>query len=230
MQRGDAWQGGADLVGQRYRSICLDPVSGTLEDRIAEIRAAAGKGTVLAGYSLGGRLAIPALLREPGRYSGLVTVGAHAGLEDKAARASRRVADAEFAAWIERSPTSAIVKRWETQPLFQTQAGDLMEAQRPGRAAHEPSQLASLLRTCGQGAMSPVWDRLGEIHLPALHLAGAIDEKYAEAAERMASLIPKARWATIPGVGHAAHLEAPRQVATLILEFLDQNFVQRSRR
>jgi 2-succinyl-6-hydroxy-2,4-cyclohexadiene-1-carboxylate synthase len=230
MQRGDAWQGVADLVGERYRSICLDPVSATLEERIAEIRAARGKGAILAGYSMGGRLALHALLREPGRYSGLITVGAHAGLEDKGDRASRRVADAEFAAWIERSPVSAIVKRWEEQPLFKTQAGDLREAQRPGRVSHDPAQLASILRTCGQGAMAPAWDRLGEIQVPTLHLAGELDEQYVAAAERMAALISNSRWATVPGVGHAAHLEAPRQVATLLLEFLDQNFGQRGGR
>jgi pimeloyl-ACP methyl ester carboxylesterase len=182
MQRGDAWQGVADKVSQRYRSICLDPQTATLEERLAEIRAAANKGSVVVGYSMGGRMALHAVLRDPRFYRGLVTVGAHAGIEDKAARASRRVHDAEFAAWIERSPVRAIVEKWEAQPIFKTQAGDLLDSQREGRLTHEPAQLASLLRTAGQGAMSPVWDRLGEVTCPVLCMAGELDEPYLEAA------------------------------------------------
>jgi 2-succinyl-6-hydroxy-2,4-cyclohexadiene-1-carboxylate synthase len=224
MQRGDAWEAVAERVGERYRSVCLDPASVTLEERLSEIRETGARGSVLVGYSMGGRLVLHSVLRDPARYSALVTLGSHAGIEDKGERASRRVADAEFAAWIERSPVKAIVARWEAQPLFKTQAGELLAEQRPGRLAHEPEQLATLLRSCGQGAMTPVWDRLGEIEIPALCIAGELDRPYVEAAERMASLLPTARTAIVAGAGHAAHLEDPDSVGALLAEFLDQHF------
>ena len=48
--------------------------------RLGEL-AEVGRGAVLCGYSLGGRLALHAALRDPGAYAGLVTVGASAGIE-----------------------------------------------------------------------------------------------------------------------------------------------------
>lgn len=223
MQRGDAWQSVADKVSQRYRSTCLDPQTATLEERLSEVRLAAKKGSVVVGYSMGGRMALHAVLREPRFYRGLVTVGAHAGIEDPQERATRRVHDAEFAAWIERSPVKAIVEKWEAQPIFRTQAGDLLDSQREGRLAHNPAQLASLLRTAGQGTMAPVWDRLGEVSCPMLCVAGELDESYVEAAERMARGVPHGHMAVIPRTGHAAHLESPTRVAEVLLEFLDKH-------
>jgi 2-succinyl-6-hydroxy-2,4-cyclohexadiene-1-carboxylate synthase len=223
MQRGDAWSPVAELVEERYRSICLDPSGVTLEERLAEIRDLAPTGSALVGYSMGGRLALHVVLHNPGRYGALVTVGSTAGIEDPGERAARRVADAEFAAWIERSPIEAVVERWEGQPPLATQAGELRAAQRPGRLSHDPAQLASLLRTAGQGAMAPLWDRLHEIACPTLCLAGEHDERYVGAARRMAALVAGGRCALVPGAGHAAQLEAPERVAAYLLDFLDEH-------
>ena len=53
-----------------------------------------------------------------------------------------------------------IVAVWERQPLFADQSDALVEEQRPGRLAQDPRALALLLRTAGQGALDPVWQRL----------------------------------------------------------------------
>ena len=62
MQRGDAWRPVAELLPERYPSALLDHGEHSLEGRLAEIAAAAGEGAVLVGYSLGGRLALRAVL------------------------------------------------------------------------------------------------------------------------------------------------------------------------
>jgi pimeloyl-ACP methyl ester carboxylesterase len=64
--------------------------------------------------------------------------------------------------------------------------------------------------------MTPLWDRLGELVMPVLVIVGEGDEKFRAIAERMAAAIPRAEVAVIPGVGHAAHLEAPDSVAAVI--------------
>jgi pimeloyl-ACP methyl ester carboxylesterase len=76
------------------------------------------------------------------------------------------------------------------------------------------------LRSAGQGATPPVWDRLHELRCPVLLVAGELDGPYAEAAQRMAGLIPDARVRIVPGAGHAPQLERPELVAELLDEYL----------
>jgi 2-succinyl-6-hydroxy-2,4-cyclohexadiene-1-carboxylate synthase len=221
MQRGDAWRPVAELLPERYPSTLLDHREHSLEGRLGEI-AAAGEGAVLVGYSLGGRLALRAALRDPGRYAGLVTVGATAGLDEPALRSARAEADERLAAWMEAAPIEDIVAVWERQPLFADQSDALIEGQRDGRRAQDPAGLAMLLRTAGQGVLDPVWHELLTLELPVLAIAGARDEGYQAAARRIADTAPRARAATVAEAGHAPQLQRPAEVAQLIAGFLDE--------
>jgi 2-succinyl-6-hydroxy-2,4-cyclohexadiene-1-carboxylate synthase len=220
MQRGDAWRPVAELLPERYPSVLLDHREHTFEGRIAEI-AQAGEGAVLCGYSLGGRLALRASLREPGRYAALVTVAATAGLDDPLQRSARLEADERLAAWMEAARIEDVVAVWERQPLFADQSETLIEQQRPGRLSHDPRGLASLLRTAGQGALEPVWHALLGFELPLLAIAGARDERAVATAQRMADLAPGGRAAVVEDAGHAAQLQRPDAVAALLTELLD---------
>jgi 2-succinyl-6-hydroxy-2,4-cyclohexadiene-1-carboxylate synthase len=220
MQRGDAWRPVAELLPERYPSALLDHREHSFEGRLREI-AAAGEGRVLAGYSLGGRLALRAALREPGRYGGLVTVSTTAGIDEPAAQTARAEADERLAAWIEASPIEDVVSVWERQPLFADQSDALVEQQRPGRLSHDPAGLALLLRTAGQGMLEPVWHELVRLELPLLAIAGDRDDGYVRAARRIAETAPRAREASVEEAGHAPQLQRPEEVARLITEFLD---------
>jgi 2-succinyl-6-hydroxy-2,4-cyclohexadiene-1-carboxylate synthase len=221
MQRGDAWRPVAELLPERYPSTLLDHREHTLESRLAEIASAAEDGAVLVGYSLGGRLALRAVLREPGRYGGLVAVAATAGLDDPPIRSARAEADDRLAAWMEAASIEDIVGVWERQPLFADQSEALIEAQRPGRLSHDPAGLAMLLRTAGQGVLEPVWHQLLALDLPVLAIAGARDEGYVAAAERIADIAPHGRAAIVADAGHAPQLQRPEEVADLIAGFLN---------
>jgi 2-succinyl-6-hydroxy-2,4-cyclohexadiene-1-carboxylate synthase len=221
MQRGEAWRPVAELLPERYPSILLDHRERTFEGRLREI-AEAGEGRVLVGYSLGGRLGLRAALGDPRRYAGLITVGASAGVDDPVARSARAEADERLAAWMETARIEDVVGIWERQPLFADQSDALVEAQRPGRMSHEPAELASLLRTAGQGTLEPVWHETVSLELPLLAVAGSRDEGYASAARRMAETAPRGRAAIVPDAGHAPQLQRPAEVAALIIAFLDE--------
>jgi 2-succinyl-6-hydroxy-2,4-cyclohexadiene-1-carboxylate synthase len=222
MQRGDAWRPVAELLPERYPSTLLDHREHDYSGRLREI-AAAGEGAVLVGYSLGGRLALRAAIRDPGRYAGVVTVGASPGIEDATGRADRAQADERLAAWMEAAPIGDVVGVWERQPLFADQSDALVDEQRPGRMSADPAALALLLRTAGQGVLEPVWHRLLALELPLLAIAGARDDAYVAAAGRMADLAPRGRAAIVEHAGHAAHLQRPADVARLLVEFLDDD-------
>jgi 2-succinyl-6-hydroxy-2,4-cyclohexadiene-1-carboxylate synthase len=205
MQRGDAWAAVADRLGESYPSVLLD--------RADELPAPA---TLPVAYSMGGRIALHRALAEPHRWPALVLVGVSAGVDDPDAR---RGDDEAVAAWIEHNSIEDVVGMWERQSVFATQSQQVVGAQREGRLSFEPAELASLLRTYGQGVMPAVWDRLPELELPVLLLAGALDEKYVAAGERMASLLPNGAFAAVPAAGHAPQLEQPQAVAGEIDSF-----------
>ena len=217
MQHADSWTPVAAAVGERYPVTLLEFRTWTFEQRVEEIRAA-GEGRVVVGYSMGGRLALHAATQSG--FAGVATVGASAGIEDPAQRARRRAADEQLAAWIETRPIEEVVERWERNPVFASQPAELVAAQRPGRLAHDPAELATLLRSAGQGALDPIWHELPAIEAPCAALAGALDKPYAAAAQRIAAVVPNGRAILIPDAGHAAHLEAPAAVADALLGFL----------
>jgi len=223
MQRGSAWAPVAELLPERYPSVLLDHEEHTLDGRLDEIARTAGEGpAALCGYSLGGRMALLAALRDPRPYAALVTVGAGAGIDEPAARSARAEADERLAAWVEATPIEDVVSIWERQPLFADQSDALVADQRPGRLSHDPRELALLLRTAGQGAIDPFWFELGRLERPVLALAGSRDRRYTAAGRRIAREAPLARAEVVEGAGHAPQLQRPEAVAALITGFLDE--------
>jgi len=220
MQRGDAWRPVAELLPERYPSTLLDHAEHSFEGRMREILESGA--SILAGYSLGGRLALRAALRSPESFAAVVLVGSTAGIEEGPLRVQRAEADEKLASWIEAMPIEDIVSLWERQPLFADQSDALVESQRAGRLSQDPRSLALLLRTAGQGVLEPVWHELRDLDLPLLAIAGTRDEGYTAAAKRIASIAPRARAAIVENAGHAAHLQRPDEVARLITDFLDR--------
>ena len=230
MQGRPSWERVLERIARRYRAHALEHRVHDFEGRLSEIEAAARRGAGLVGYSLGGRLALHTVLRaadDRGRFGALVTLGATPGIEDPDERTRRRDADEELATWIESSSIDDVVDRWERIPALAGQSAALVAAQRADRLSHDPMRLAELLRTTGQGALEPVWQRLSGLETPLLALAGERDPRYTAAAKRMAALAPNGRAATIAAAGHAAHLERPQAFSVALLEFLDQHLGQR---
>jgi 2-succinyl-6-hydroxy-2,4-cyclohexadiene-1-carboxylate synthase len=222
MQRGEAWTPVAARVGRRHRSALVDFGTPTLEASIDAI-VAAGTGGAVAAYSMGARIALHAALKHRAAFRALVLVGGTPGIENDAQRRSRRAADEDLATWMEGERIDAVVNYWESQPVFASQDERLIASQRAGRLAHDPADLARMLRATGQGVLDPVWHRLRDISIPVLAIAGEYDTKYARVAERMAAELPRGRVAIVEDAGHAAHLEHPEAVAALVLEFLDEH-------
>jgi 2-succinyl-6-hydroxy-2,4-cyclohexadiene-1-carboxylate synthase len=225
-QTGRGWDEVArHLVGERYRPLAPDlrghgaagsrrPIS--MDACVRDIAGLAAGRFALAGYSMGGRIALHVALAHPERVSRLVLISTTAGIEEESLRTARRARDEELAAWIEAHTIAEFADRWGAQPLFAGQSPEVATAARADRLCNDPAHLAASLRAIGTGAMTPVWDRLGELTMPVVVLAGERDAKFAALAQRLAGGLPEATLTIVPGAGHALALEAPRAVATAI--------------
>ena len=224
-QTGRSWARVTAVLGQRYRAFAPDlPGHGdagqrrpaTIDACAAYLRALPFDSFALCGYSMGGRIALHGALALGARVERLVLIGATAGIADLAERAARRAHDEELAARIEAIGTEQFAREWAQHPLFADQPRGVTELAHQDRLRSPPEGLAAALRGMGTGAMTPVWERLGELTLPVTLIAGERDDKFRAIAERMAAAMPAATPVVIEGVGHAAHLEDPAAVAEAI--------------
>jgi 2-succinyl-6-hydroxy-2,4-cyclohexadiene-1-carboxylate synthase len=224
---GASWDPVGRALAQRYTALAPDlrghgsaavvrPVD--LAGCMADVAALPAQRFALAGYSMGGRVALHVALAHPERVAAVVLVGASPGIADAVERDARREADEALADAIERDGLEAFVARWERQPIFKGQRPEVAQAAREDRLRNDAAGLAAALRGLGQGALEPVWDRLAELTMPVALCVGERDTRYRKIAERMATRLADATVIVIPAAGHAAHLEAPDVIATAIGE------------
>jgi 2-succinyl-6-hydroxy-2,4-cyclohexadiene-1-carboxylate synthase len=249
-QNAGAWGPFADELRRRHEVAAVDlPGHGGSAERhgdlwtTARLVGEAGGPADYLGYSLGGRVCLHLALLRPDLVRRLVLIGAHAGLTDPVERATRRAADEARAARLDSSAPRAAGGRdrhgdgaagrhdpgpitldaflddWLSGPLFVTLAPEA--SQLAARRRNTAAGLAASLRECGTGTQDPLWDRLGQLTMPVLLLAGDLDARFAALAAQMADRIgPRARVELVPGAGHACHLECPAAVAGAVERFL----------
>ena len=170
---------------------------------------------LLIGYSLGGRLALRVGVDYANVIRRLVVIGATAGISDPDGRADRIANDRQLADRLRNSSPEEFLDFWLNLPLF---AG-MPEARqyRAERLQDWGSGIAETLLYRGAGSMEPLWDRLHELTMPTLIIAGENDPKFTDLGHRLVHAIgAHASYASIQGAGHACHLESPEQTVEAI--------------
>ncbi len=216
-----------DAMGHGQSSTPRDPNRYTMPNVVADTLEVLNTLNItqcfLAGYSMGGRMALHIALNAPQRIKGLILESATPGIRTEAEKTARLASDEKWAALLEKEGIAAFVNHWEQLPLFSTQrhlSTEVLQAQRERRLANSPKGLAASLRGAGTAAQDNQWDRLPSLAMPTLLMAGELDTKFTTIAREMYPLIPNARLEIIPNVGHAVHLEAPDTYQTLVQEFV----------
>ena len=90
------------------------------------------------------------------------------------------------------------------------------------REDNTASGLAAALRGYGQGSQPVVWDRLADVSLPVLVVAGSRDETYSEIAARMAAQLPDSTLRIVSDAGHDPLRDRRAETADAISTFLDR--------
>ena len=181
-----------------------------------------GRRIILCGYSLGGRVCLALAGRMPVTC---IVIGADPGIEDPRERSLRAGRDHAHATHLLQDP-DAFVSAWYAQPLFaslRTSAEfDAVVARRRAALADPASRTSwsLILDACSPGRCAPRWGaaaRLGQ-RLAVIH--GSLDDKFAAIARRVHACAPQVPTISIPGAGHAAHVEQPRACADAVASII----------
>ena len=195
-----------------------------LEESAADLCAAvsAHEKQMLLGYSLGGRLALHALLHSVELWSAAVIVSAHPGLSDEAERAARLEKDR---AWAERAlhdDWDEFLAAWNAQPVFtQPPTGEVMRSQRRLQSSRE--EVARGFEVWSLGRQRDLVSDLQTCPVPVLWVSGENDAKFSEIASRVADVMPQGEHLALANCGHRVLAEAPDRLAAAIRDFQTRN-------
>ena len=142
-----------------------------------------GKGpSILIGYSLGGRLALHALLNNPSLWRGAVIISAHPGLVDhQQGRAKRLEHDRRWAARFESEAWASLMQSWNAQEVF---SRDAFVFERKEKDYQRPQLMQGLLQG-SLGCQSDLRQPISELEIPLLWITGSKDHRYCALAQTL---------------------------------------------
>lgn len=211
-----------DLPG--HGDTVVDPVDpASTVGALGEWLASFHEPVPLLGYSQGGRMALLAALEYPTFVDRLILVSASPGIRDEEQRAERRARDGALARRIEAVGIDVFLDEWLTGPITGTAHLDeaVRRRDRLVRRGNTATGLAAALRGIGQGSQPYVGDRIETLAIPLLTVSGRNDTRYDRLAGAMASAAPDGIHRSIRNAGHNVLLDAPDEMASAVLEFLD---------
>ncbi len=223
-QNVNCWASLPTELGKTHRLKIVDmPGHGrSRHDRVdlstsGKLLAEAGNKAHYVGYSMGGRIALHVALQQPSLVSKLVLIGVSPGLRTVAEREERKTLDTALAVKLREVGLGVFLREWLANPLFHGLSDDAAGINY--RMDNRVAGLVATLETRSVGWQESLWERLGDLSMPVLLVAGASDKKYRQLNEDAAAIIPQAETAVIPG-SHSVHLEQPEMVANVIRRFL----------
>ncbi|MCB9100606.1 MAG: 2-succinyl-6-hydroxy-2,4-cyclohexadiene-1-carboxylate synthase [Anaerolineales bacterium] len=176
----------------------------------------------LAGYSLGGRIALYTAVHFPQLITTLTIESASPGLEDEETRRSRAELDDQRAEQIMAEGIDAFVEQWYQLNLFQSLQAqpERLNAIKAERKKNDPRWAAKIIQDLSPGRQPPLWDRLDGLPMPTLLLAGVLDQTYTTMMAQIGQKISQAVVEIIPDAGHNVHLEQPDTFSQIVKAFL----------
>jgi 2-succinyl-6-hydroxy-2,4-cyclohexadiene-1-carboxylate synthase len=175
----------------------------------------------LAGYSMGGRIALALQLQYPELFLKSIIISSSPGLASAKERMERVRSDEGIARKIERNFES-FIEAWYEQPLFASLKSNpvFLEVENR-RKLGSPGEVASALRLLGTGRQPSFWNELKENRVPVRFFVGEKDVKFVEIGRQMVNLCPDSAMELFPGCGHTLHIENRPLFVARLKEFFN---------
>lgn len=173
----------------------------------------------LAGYSLGGRLALYHASQQPAGLHSLLLENCHPGLSAPAEKALRLRHDEAWAKRFEKESLPAVLADWCRQTVFADLDAAARERQIQRRMGNDGPAVAAMLRATSLSRQPDLHPWLQQATLPVAYLSGNRDHKFHQLACLLASQSRKIRHFTLDG-GHDLHTTRPEPFARLLREWV----------
>lgn len=192
-------------------------------DALNEEASATADRKVVLGYSMGGRLALHALLAG-GPWEAGIIVSAHPGLEAEAEKVARRASDAEWAAAALRGDWKDFLAAWNGQAVLKAPDGGRNACGFEDRSRLEQRRqaVARSFMDWTLGGQEALTSRLGALSCPLLWTVGGKDSKFRKLGEQVARANPGGlEFWPAEGAGHRVPWDVPELFEKKVGEFLE---------
>lgn len=153
---------------------------------------------VLMGYSLGGRLAVHALLEDPFLWDSAILVSTHLGLKNSAEREKRLAEDFVWAQRFEEEPWESLIASWNAREIFSAKKSPFIRQE----SHYSRFELANVLRYWSLGCQEDLTLLIAQLPMPILWMVGGDDNAYRQRAKTLKFRHPKSQVLIVPDAGH----------------------------
>lgn len=162
------------------------------------IRDKKEKENFLLGYSLGGRMALHALLESPYLWKGAVIISSHTGLSSPEEKKKRYLMDQKWAEKFLQEGWDMLMEEWNAQPTLKNDA-PIGKRQSEN---YSRETLSHILRSYSLGNQENLKERIEALNIPLLWVVGEKDEKYREIGQSLRFCHPHSSLHIIKGAYH----------------------------
>ena len=215
---------GKSIIGNMADPLDFDLIAMGLLNLMECLQLASG---ALIGYSMGARVALYVATKHPERFKALVLEGVNPGLQDDQEREKRLALDYQRAREIEKMGISSFIDIWYAADLFKTLEShpERFNMIKTLRKNNNTAWMAKVLRELSVGMQPSLWDKLDELNMPVLLIAGELDDKYKKIVHRIKDYLKDSQVNLISDAGHNTHLEEPEQFSKTLKYFLKEKYL-----
>ncbi|XP_002986213.2 protein PHYLLO, chloroplastic [Selaginella moellendorffii] len=206
----------------------LDVLSAALSELLEQLSE--GSEIVLAGYSMGARIALYMALHKHQKIRAAVIVSGSPGLRDKQARIIRATQDDSLALSLRLGGLDNFVVNWYKRPLWKSlrRHPDFKNLIASRLAMHKGNEvaLAGALSQLSVGRQPCLWEQLHTASIPLLVVVGKADEKFVSIASEMVYAFKTfdkgsaLKVVRIDGSGHCVPIESPLLLVQALHSFM----------
>ncbi len=182
-----------------------------------KVAQSSSRPSVLMGYSMGGRLALHAILQDPTLWQGSIIISADPGLTSKSARVQQLQKDRIWAQRFLTDPGETVWRDWDAMPIF----GGHSHPQRRDEHEFSKGSIAHLFEAFSKGHQADLRPRLQQLQTPPiLYLSGEQDPKYTNIGQQLAHQCPIVTHQIISQAAHRVPWDQPELFQQAVAHFI----------